>query len=238
MLATQAEGVGGSGIVVEQFLEGREVAVAVLSDGHDYCVMPTAREYKRALDGDNGPNTRGMGAYCDDSILTEATRDRVLDTIVEPLLVEMHRRGTPFSGFLRCGLRITTDGAEAVPDKRSDGRSGNATNALSAQRQPGAPPKQFLERSLGPVRSDGQPEACHLHRHGLWRVSRKLLDRTSGPWSSRGGTDRGQGVPFRYQDVGRKDPDCRRPGARRDSERKESRPSDENRVSSGRQHPL
>ena len=110
MLATQAEGVGGSGIVVEQFLEGREVAVAVLSDGHDYCVMPTAREYKRALDGDNGPNTRGMGAYCDDSILTEATRDRVLDTIVEPLLVEMHRRGTPFSGFLRCGLRITADG--------------------------------------------------------------------------------------------------------------------------------
>lgn len=110
MLAAQAEGLGGSGIVVEQFLEGHEVSVAVLSDGHDYCVLPTAREYRRALDGDHGPNTHGMGAYCDDSILTEATRDRILDTVVEPLLVELHRRGRRFSGFLRCGLKITTAG--------------------------------------------------------------------------------------------------------------------------------
>ena len=114
MLAAQAEGLGGSGIVVEQFLEGGQVTLAVLSDGHDYCVMPAAREYKRALDGDNGPSTRGMGAYCDDSILTEATRDRILDTIVEPLLIEIHRRGMRFSGFLRCGLKITADGPKLL----------------------------------------------------------------------------------------------------------------------------
>ncbi len=114
MLSGDMAGAAGRRIVVEQFLDGEEVSFIVLSDGRGYCLLPATQDYKRALDGDLGPNTGGMGAYCDDSILPDATRDRIVEEIVEPALTGMRRRGTPFSGFLYCGLMITADGPKVL----------------------------------------------------------------------------------------------------------------------------
>ncbi len=114
MLAGNVVGDAGRRIVVEQFLDGEEVSFMVLSDGEAYCVLPATQDHKRAYDGDAGPNTGGMGAYCDDSILSSAMRDRIIERIVEPSLAGMRRRGTPFKGFLYCGLMITQEGPHVL----------------------------------------------------------------------------------------------------------------------------
>ncbi len=114
MLAGTMVGSAGHRIVVEEFLRGEEVSFMVLSDGNSFCVLPATQDHKRALDGDRGPNTGGMGAYCDDSILPSAMRDRIIDRVVEPALAGMRRRGTPFRGFLYCGLMLTDDGPKVL----------------------------------------------------------------------------------------------------------------------------
>jgi len=114
MLAGNIVGEAGRRILVEQFLTGEEVSFMVLSDGRQFCALPATQDHKRALEGDQGPNTGGMGAYCDDSIITAAMRDRIVDTIVEPALAGMRRRGTPFKGFLYCGLMLTDKGPQVL----------------------------------------------------------------------------------------------------------------------------
>ncbi len=114
MLAGDLVGRAGHRIVVEEFLSGDEVSFMVLSDGGSFCALPSTQDHKRAHDGDSGPNTGGMGAYCDDSILSPAMRDRILDRVVGPALAGMRRRGTPFRGFLYCGLMVTDDGPKVL----------------------------------------------------------------------------------------------------------------------------
>ena len=114
MLAGNLVGEAGRRILVEQFLTGEEVSFMVLSDGKRFCALPPTQDHKRALEGDRGPNTGGMGAYCDDSIITAAMQDRIVDTIVEPALAGMRRRGTPFTGFLYCGLMLTEEGPQVL----------------------------------------------------------------------------------------------------------------------------
>ena len=114
MLAGNVVGDAGRRIVVEEFLEGEEVSFMVLTDGSAYFSFPPTQDHKRAYDGDRGPNTGGMGAYCDDSILSGAMEDRIVDRIVEPALDGMRKRGTPFRGFLYCGLMITENGPQVL----------------------------------------------------------------------------------------------------------------------------
>lgn len=114
MLAGQVVGSAGRKLLVESFLHGEEVSFMVLSDGKAFCILPPTRDHKRAGDGDRGPNTGGMGAYCDDSILSDAMRDRIVERVVEPALAGMRQRGSPFKGFLYCGLMLTDDGPQVL----------------------------------------------------------------------------------------------------------------------------
>ena len=114
MLAGAMVGNAGHRIVVEEFLRGEEVSFMVLSDGRSFCALPATQDHKRAHDGDRGPNTGGMGAYCDDSILSPTMRGRIVDQVVEPALAGMRRRGTPFRGFLYCGMMITDEGPKVL----------------------------------------------------------------------------------------------------------------------------
>lgn len=114
MLAGALVGDAGHRIVVEQFLEGEEVSFMVLSDGKKFKVLPATQDHKRALDGDRGLNTGGMGAYCDDAILDSATSDQIVAGIIEPTLAGMRGRHQPFKGFLYCGLMLTDDGPKVL----------------------------------------------------------------------------------------------------------------------------
>jgi phosphoribosylamine--glycine ligase len=101
---------GPATVVIEERLRGREASVIALCDGRAAVALPIARDHKRLLDGDAGPNTGGMGAYSPLADLPdEAAADLVL-TIHEPILAELARRGRPFRGALYAGLILTADG--------------------------------------------------------------------------------------------------------------------------------
>lgn len=104
-----AEGPGAR-VVIEEFMTGEEASLFILADGTDFLVLGTAQDHKRAFDGDEGPNTGGMGAYSPAPIMTQVVTERALAEIIRPTLAEMARRGTPFQGILYAGLMIE-DGA-------------------------------------------------------------------------------------------------------------------------------
>jgi phosphoribosylamine--glycine ligase len=96
-------------MVIEEFLEGEEVSFIVLCDGKRAIALEPSQDHKRVFDGDQGPNTGGMGAYSDSRILSEADRGKILDTIIEPVV-----RATGYTGFLYAGLMMTADGPSVL----------------------------------------------------------------------------------------------------------------------------
>jgi phosphoribosylamine--glycine ligase len=97
-------------VVVEERLHGPEASLIALCDGRDAIALPPARDHKRLLDGDRGPNTGGMGAYSPLPDLADDGSDALLDAFHRPILAELARRGTPFRGALYAGLILTEDG--------------------------------------------------------------------------------------------------------------------------------
>lgn len=108
--ATQA----GARLVLEELLTGPELSVIALCDGERYVLMPPAQDHKRVYDGDQGPNTGGMGAYAPAKLLDAAGLAQVGRTIIEPTLRELRRRGTPFIGALYAGLMLTPEGPRVI----------------------------------------------------------------------------------------------------------------------------
>jgi len=101
-------------IVIEEALQGTEASVLIFADGHDYALMPVARDHKRIGENDTGPNTGGMGAVTDASILETETLNRVIREIVEPTLSGARGEGFPFRGVLFLGLMLTADGPKLL----------------------------------------------------------------------------------------------------------------------------
>jgi len=99
----------GPRLVIEEFLHGEEVSFIVLSDGHSVAAFEASQDHKTLNDGDTGPNTGGMGAYCDGRILSPADIGKIMDTIMEPAV-----RATRFTGFLYAGLMMTEGGPKVI----------------------------------------------------------------------------------------------------------------------------
>ena len=101
-------------IILEEVLCGREASVLLFSDGRNFRLMPAARDHKRIGEGDTGPNTGGMGAVTDQSIIDDATLKRVTDEIIGPTLRGASGEGFPFRGILFIGLMLTTAGPKVL----------------------------------------------------------------------------------------------------------------------------
>ncbi|HYY57795.1 MAG TPA: phosphoribosylamine--glycine ligase, partial [Pyrinomonadaceae bacterium] len=101
-------------VVIEEALRGREASLLLFADGRDYALMPAARDHKRVGENDTGPNTGGMGAITDASVLTQATLARVVREAVEPTLAGARAEGFPFHGVLFIGLMLTSDGPRVL----------------------------------------------------------------------------------------------------------------------------
>jgi phosphoribosylamine--glycine ligase len=114
MLDDRAFGDAGAEILVEEFMEGEELSLFVLTDGTTALPMLPAQDHKRLLDGDLGPNTGGMGAYAPVSIATEDLVADAIARIIEPALAAMREAGMPFSGLLYGGLMLTETGLRVV----------------------------------------------------------------------------------------------------------------------------
>jgi len=104
----------GAKLVIEEFLTGEEVSFIVLSDGVNILALEPTQDHKAVLDGDRGPNTGGMGAYCDGRILGEFQKELVMAQIIRPAVECMRSEGTPFTGFLYAGLMMTRDGPKVL----------------------------------------------------------------------------------------------------------------------------
>lgn len=101
-----AFGDAGAEVVIEEFMGGEEASFFVLCDGETVLPIGTAQDHKRAYDGDEGPNTGGMGAYSPAPVLTDEIATKALEQIIKPTMAEMTRRGTPYTGVLYAGLMI------------------------------------------------------------------------------------------------------------------------------------
>ena len=109
-----ALGEAGKEVLIEEFLAGEELSVLALTDSERVLILPPAQDHKRLGEGDTGPNTGGMGAYCPVSITTDALLARVRAEIFEPVLREVAAQGTPYEGVIYAGLMILPDGTPSV----------------------------------------------------------------------------------------------------------------------------
>jgi phosphoribosylamine---glycine ligase len=109
-----AFGDAGKEVVVEEFLRGEEATYFVLTDGEHILPLTSAQDHKRVFDGDQGPNTGGMGAYSPAAVLTPALEREVIERIVRPTVDAMRARGTPYQGALYVGLMITNEGPKLI----------------------------------------------------------------------------------------------------------------------------
>ena len=107
-------GAAGAEVVIEEFMTGEEASFFILTDGINALPVGTAQDHKRVFDGDQGPNTGGMGAYSPAPVLTQAIQDQAMERIVMPTIAEMARRGTPYQGVLYAGLMIENGQARLV----------------------------------------------------------------------------------------------------------------------------
>ncbi len=104
----------GSSLVIEEFLVGEEASFIVLSDGVNMVPLEPVQDHKAIHDGDQGPNTGGMGAYCDGRILDAFKQELVMAQVIRPAIAQMRSEGVPFTGFLYAGLMMTAQGPKVV----------------------------------------------------------------------------------------------------------------------------
>jgi phosphoribosylamine---glycine ligase len=145
----------GPRLLIEEFLEGEEVSFIGLSTGETLVPLPPTQDHKRAFDGDLGPNTGGMGAYLDSRILTSAQSGEIMDRIMLPVIRQMAKEGTPFTGFLYAGLMMTAEGPKVL---EFNVRMGDPEAQVILYSFEGNLPA-FLQGEKAPA-LDPQPSAC------------------------------------------------------------------------------
>ncbi|MFZ4629617.1 MAG: phosphoribosylamine--glycine ligase [Blastocatellia bacterium] len=114
LMVDRTLGSAGDRLLLEECLRGREISYLVLSDGTDFLPLPVAQDHKRAFDGDEGPNTGGMGAYSTPELLDPVLEAVIQTTIVAPSLAGARAEGFPFRGVLYCGLMLTAAGPKVL----------------------------------------------------------------------------------------------------------------------------
>jgi len=114
IMVERAFGEAGRRIVIEERLEGEECSILAITDGRIILTLPSAQDHKRALDGDEGPNTGGMGAYSPAPVATEALLDRVIGEVIVPTVHAMGRESRPYRGVLYAGIMVTRNGPRVL----------------------------------------------------------------------------------------------------------------------------
>jgi len=107
-------GSAGTRLVLEEFLEGEEVSFFALSDGHNVLPLVAVQDHKRAYDGDEGPNTGGMGCICPATNLNAETLKHIVKDIVNPTIKGLANEGRKYQGILYCGIMLTADGPKVL----------------------------------------------------------------------------------------------------------------------------
>ncbi len=189
LMEKQELGIGGTRILLEETLEGEELSFIILTDGERYAPLVPTRDHKRVMDGNEGPNTGGMGAYSSDELLPSALREKIVSKIVEPTLHGLAADGIRYQGFLYIGVMLTKAGPKVL---EFNCRLGDPeTQAIVAR-------MNFdLAEVLADVArpSDGRGEtemesgSQRLRGAGVRRLSGKVRDWEGHLWVGRSGSD-------------------------------------------------
>lgn len=114
MMGDHKFGAAGNRVVIEEFMDGEEASLLAFTDGKTIVPMLAAQDHKRVDDGDQGPNTGGMGAYCPAPVMTDALKKKTVKTILRPIVDALAKEGRPYSGCLYAGLMIKGDSVKVV----------------------------------------------------------------------------------------------------------------------------
>ncbi|KAK9457193.1 phosphoribosylglycinamide synthetase [Dipodascopsis uninucleata] len=114
IMEDRAFGSAGDEVVIEELLEGDELSILAFSDGYTVVDLPPAQDHKRVYDGDNGPNTGGMGTYAPAPVATPAVIEEIRNTIIKPTIAGMRKDGFPFVGLLFTGIMLTKSGPKVL----------------------------------------------------------------------------------------------------------------------------
>jgi phosphoribosylamine--glycine ligase len=164
-------------MVIEEFLEGEEVSFIVLCDGKRAVPLEPSQDHKRVFDGDEGPNTGGMGAYSDSQILSDADSGRILDTIIEPVV-----HATGYTGFLYAGLMMTANGPSVL---EFNVRLGDPETQPLMMRLAGDWGEVLMSAARGSLNADGlewspQPATCVVLASGGYPGAFRSGERITG----------------------------------------------------------
>lgn len=162
LFAGRLAGAAGQRVVIEECLHGEELSLLALSDGEGWALLPPAQDHKRARDGDQGPNTGGMGAVSSDALLTPQARRQIEQDIVAPTLRGMAAEGHPLRGVLYCGLMLTAQGPRVL---EFNARFGDPEAQAILARAEGDWAAALLSVAEGRLRADlvrwsPEPAAC------------------------------------------------------------------------------
>jgi phosphoribosylamine--glycine ligase len=160
MLVDRAFGPAGDRVLIEEHLEGREVSVLALTDGEAVLPLEPAQDFKRALDGDRGPNTGGMGAYSPVPAVDDAIARRITAEILQPTIAAMAAEGVRYRGVLYAGLMLTADGPKVL---EFNARFGDPEAQAVLPRLDSDLAEALLacvEGRLGEVKVAWSPESC------------------------------------------------------------------------------
>lgn len=114
MMGAHKFGSAGNRVVIEEFMEGEEASLLAFTDGRTIVPMLAAQDHKRVNDGDQGPNTGGMGAYCPAPVMTDALKEKTVKEVLRPIVDALAKEGRPYSGCLYAGLMIKGDSVKVV----------------------------------------------------------------------------------------------------------------------------
>lgn len=142
MLVANKFGAAGAEVLVEEFLDGEECSILAMTDGETVVLLPSSQDHKRAFDGDNGPNTGGMGAYSPAPVVTDEMLPEIKEKIVMPVVRELKKRGTTYRGILYAGLMITPEGGRLA-------LSGSRINVVEFNARFGDPETEAVLPRLG-----------------------------------------------------------------------------------------
>ena len=114
ILVDREFGDAGNELIIEECLVGQEASILAIVDGNTIIPLEASQDHKRALDGDLGPNTGGMGAYCPTPLITEEMMDEIVENVLVPTVHTMNTEDTPFRGILYAGLILTETGPQVL----------------------------------------------------------------------------------------------------------------------------
>ena len=132
MLVANKFGAAGAEVLIEEFLDGEECSILAMVDGERAVLLPSSQDHKRIFDGDEGPNTGGMGAYSPAPVVTDEMLPQIKEKIILPVVRELARRGITYRGILYAGLMITPEGGKIA-------KSGSRINVVEFNARFGDP---------------------------------------------------------------------------------------------------